>query len=101
MGTYDMVIDKEKGIEIQIKLLDCGLNEYTTGDEIELPDGCYVGYEGYFVVKDRRIIFIDNHLYDKYGNEIDTEEIIENVNPVAVALAIEKEKKNLKRAIQK
>ena len=97
MGTYDMVIDKEKGIEIQIKLLDCDFKEYAVGDKIALPDGCYLGYGGYFVVKDGRILFVDNHLYDKYGGELDIEKIVDSVNPVALAVEKEKKKWNLKR----
>lgn len=80
MGMYDMIIDKD--IDIQIKLLDCVMKVYSKGDTILLDDGVYIGWEGYFVVEDNTIIFIDNRIYDKWGSCLKCEDVIQSRNPL-------------------
>lgn len=95
MGLYDtVIIDKNykeiiHGVEedfvlgVQIKSTDCEMKDYEMGDEINLPDGVHVGYEGWFVVDNRRIIFVGQMIYDKYGCELIKEELMNARNPIA------------------
>jgi len=83
MGVYDMIIDKEKGINIQIKSIICEMKCYNLGDDIKLPNGCHLGYEGYFIVEDGKIIYIGTEMWDKWGDNFDwvAQKLSEN-NPI-------------------
>ena len=80
MGCYDFV-GKEY---IQIKLLNCEFIHYNVGDKIDLEDGLYIAYEGYFVVNDGKILITDNKIYDKWGGELTTSELIDKYNPLGI-----------------
>lgn len=86
MGMYDTIVDKSKGIAIQIKFLDCTLDTYELNDKIDLFDGLYMGYGGYFYVKNNRILVIDNTMINKWGETIDTDKLVDNNNPTLKAI---------------
>lgn len=77
MGTYDTVLTKSKAgesREIQFKVAERLLHNYNVNDGINIPDGIYFGWEGCFVVKEKKILAAfakeDSPLTDKWGNEI-------------------------------
>lgn len=76
MGMYDEV-GKEG---IQIKLLECALHQYSVGDEIGLEDGLYIGYEGYFVVQESRVLATGDKIFSKWGGKLEAEDILESHN---------------------
>lgn len=76
MGVFDEV----EGI--QIKLLDCSMNEYKVGDKIDLDDGCYIGYEGAFIVKEKTIMGVAYALYTKWGDKVKAEDILDSKSPI-------------------
>ena len=88
MGTYDFV-GKE---DIQIKLLECDFHKYGIGDEINLSDGVYFGYEGWFVVKDNKVLVSGTDVYDKWGERIYIHDFIDSNNPVVKAVKEEVDK---------
>lgn len=79
MSVYDTV--GEEGI--QIKCSDLEGVHYKLYDKIILEDGLYIGYEGYFIVKNKVIIFIGHdHVYTKWGDIINRDEILDSYNPI-------------------
>jgi hypothetical protein len=92
MGLYDTVGKNY----IQIKSTpDCSLTHYKVGDEIDLPDGLHIGYEGWFIVSHGKIMRTGTDIYDKWGNPLITTEILLG-NPVAEAIKAFKENKDEK-----
>lgn len=86
MGLYDTVIHFSKKIYIQIKSTECIMKGYEIGDQIPLPDGVHIGYEGAFVVDDGKVLGIYEEIYDKWGGPLDASEIISPANPVGIAI---------------
>jgi hypothetical protein len=84
MGMYDTV-GKE---QIQIKLLENTMEHYKEGSDIDLWDGLYIGYEGWFVVKDKKVIISGKDIYTKWGDEKSTTEILDRDNPVCEVFKI-------------
>lgn len=83
MGMYDTV--GEQGI--QIKCTEQDGSHYTLHSKIRLNDGLYIGYEGYFIVKNQTIIFTgDEPFFTKWGHEIDKHELLDLYNPVSIAV---------------
>lgn len=84
MGVYDEVGDRG----IQIKCIDGPmLNQYGIGDDIPLPDGLFIGFEGWFVVKDGKVLCEGSDIYNKWGGELSPDKIISGDNPIAKLLA--------------
>lgn len=78
MGIYDFVG------EIQIKCTqDPKMREYGIGSPINLPDGCYVGYEWWFVVFHKEVVQIGENIFDKWGNILNKEVILDPNNQVS------------------
>jgi len=76
MGVYDIVCG------IQVKCTpDQTLKEYKLGDLIDLKNGIYIGYEGWFNVRNRKVVDSGKDVYDKWGNLLSIEEILIN-NPI-------------------
>jgi len=76
MGLYDIVCG------VQVKCTpNQSLKEYILDDLIELEDGIYIGYEGWFRVRNNVIIDKGKNIYDKWGNLLSLEKIMIN-NPV-------------------
>jgi hypothetical protein len=95
MGLYDEVICRNEFTRIQIKSTARQMNVYRIGDEISLPDGVHIGFEGVFVVADSKVFAVYDQLHDKWGGIIWPREVVELRNPVKQAIAkIENEHKN-------
>ena len=84
MGVYDYVA---KGDTIlQIKCAENYLKCYQLGENINIPDGLYLAYEGAFVVDNGMITAIidEKDIYNKWGGKIDNlEEILDRYNIIA------------------
>lgn len=81
MGVYDTV-GKE---EIQIKCTpEPGMDRYNIGNEIPLRDGLYMGYEGWFVVRKKRVLNCGEDIYTKWGDKINLEKILDSYNKIAI-----------------
>ena len=76
MGVYDIVC----GVQIKCTS-NPTLKEYKKGDKIDLFDGLYVGYEGWFRVKKGKIIDNGTEIFDKWGTVLDLEKTLIN-NPI-------------------
>lgn len=64
---------------VQLKVGDeLTLSEFGVGDEVDIPDGVYVGYEGVVVIIDGKLAKVFPTLLNKYGGEYNIEEIIPN-----------------------
>jgi len=81
MGVYDMVERQ------QIKMTpDPSMHNYILGDEIDIPDGCYLTYEGAFIVTKGKIVGVAESIYDKWGSPLELRNILDPSNPVVVAM---------------
>jgi len=79
MSAYDMV---GKNL-IQIKLnTRCNGSIYKIGDSINLEDGLYIGYEGWFIVEENIITKEGSTIFNKWGDKITTVDILDPKNPV-------------------
>jgi len=79
MGVMDFIGDER----IQIKSTpNPEMKCYMDGDNIDLPDGLHISYEGWFVVRDKKIVQIGKEVYDKWGGELNLERIIDPNNPI-------------------
>ena len=74
---YDLV----QGIQTKATPKPFGV-EYVVGDEIELADGCYIGREGAFFVKDKFIITAPVLFFDaaSYSADVLPEDIYVRCN---------------------
>jgi len=80
MGVYDVVCG------IQVKCTpDLMFKEYDIGDLVELEDGVYLGYEGWFVVRGSIVMENGLNVYDKWGNLLSLEKLMAN-NPIMEAI---------------
>ena len=80
MGVYDIVCG------VQVKCTpDQILKEYDIGDFIQLEDGIYIGYEGWFFVRNSEVIDNGLNIYDKWGNLLSLEKLMSN-NPISEAM---------------
>ncbi len=81
MGVYDTV-GKRK---IQIKCTpEPQMAHYDIGDEILLKDGLYIGYEGWFTAKNKRVLDCGKNIYTKWGDKMSLEKALASSNPVAI-----------------
>ena len=81
MGMYVFV-----GL-IQIKATtNPTMKVYRIGQNIDLTDGCYIGYEGAFIVSNNTIVAIAEDIYDKWGGLLSAKNLIGNNNPVSIAI---------------
>ena len=80
MGIYDKYGD------VQLKVGECQLTQYNIGDETDIPDGIYVGYEGCVVIKKGKFIAQYKTMHNKWGGVIECNEVISNDNPVKKAI---------------
>lgn len=70
MGVYDIVCG------VQVKCTpDQILKEYDIGDFIQLEDGIYIGYEGWFSVRNSKVTDNGLNAYDKWGNLLSLKEL--------------------------
>ena len=82
MGIYDTYGD----FGMQIKVGHVEMRSYKIGDKVPLHDGIFVAHEGAVVVKDGIFIAEFRSLWSKWGDCINTEFLIERMNPLAIEL---------------
>lgn len=80
MGIYD-----EYG-SCQLKIGDVSMRVYEEGDEVPIPDGVYIDYGGAVVIIDGIFVKEFETILDKYGGVLNIKEIIDQRNPVALAV---------------
>ena len=76
----------------RIKLGERPLHHYEIDDEVDIPDGIYVGHEGIVVIKDAEFVAEFDRIFDKWGGVVAVD--IQEQNPVGIAvkeLAAERE----------
>lgn len=99
MGNYDEFAKDD--FRVQIKSGPCDTVIFEEGDNVDdvirndgvkvkgtIIDGIHIGYEGIVVIKDRIVvaIFSSEEIFDKWGLDIDLEEIMEERNPLSKML---------------
>ena len=65
------------------------MHKYEVGDKVLIPDGIYITLDGIIVIKNGILVAANEKIYDKWGNEIDQERIIDLIkqnNPVQIAM---------------
>ena len=82
MGIYDTY--GKQGV--QLKVGDPSLNYFKEGDEVDIADGVYLGYEGAVVIIDGKLAKVFNYVRDKWGGKIKVKDIIDPINPITQAL---------------
>ena len=81
MGVYN--IFGENNIQLKVESYEkLQLKHYKIGDEVELGDGIYVGYEGIVVIVDGIFIAEFLGIFDKWGGFAGSGTLINNKNPV-------------------
>lgn len=83
MGIYDTY--GKRGV--QLKLGDPCLNHFKEGDEVNIADGVYLGYEGAVVIIDGKLAKVFSYVKDKWGGKIKVKDIIDPINPITQAVA--------------
>ena len=84
MGVYDFVCG------VQVKCTKSpSFREYKIGAKVDLPNGVYFGYKGWFSIKGEKVIDAGKNAYDKWGHKLLVGEIIEGGNPVSKVEKIE------------
>ncbi len=94
MGTYDNFLSDDEKICVQLKIGECLLKDYKAGDEVNISNGIYMGYEGVVVIKDRKVVgvFGEGQVFDKWGGPFDFNDAINELNPLKQVLEDEAEK---------
>ena len=85
MGVYDTVGEDW----IQIKCVPrSSMKHYNIGDIIPLDDSLYLCPDGWFVVKNSKVLCTGdrNTVVDKWGNLLDLEKTININNPISLVL---------------
>jgi len=59
---------------------------YKVGDDVPIPDGVYLAYEGVVVVKDGIFFAQFDSLQHKWGEAIDIKKVLDEYSPVVAAL---------------
>ncbi|OGM09246.1 hypothetical protein A2Z67_04885 [Candidatus Woesebacteria bacterium RBG_13_36_22] len=69
---------------VQLKLGNCELKSFRVGDNVDIPDGVYVGYEGVVVILKGKLARVFNSIRDKWGGELDLHDILNSRNAVSI-----------------
>ena len=77
MGVWDEVC----GVHIKCTP-NCNFEHYNIGDIISLESGLYIGYNGWFVVKNNIVKISGKSIYSKWGDSITTNKILDQYNPI-------------------
>lgn len=80
MGVYDTYGNT------QLKVGPCELKCYDVGDEVEIPDGIYIGNEGAIVIQDGKFVAEFDKLMSKWGDVIEPSAVIDSFHPIKQAL---------------
>ncbi len=83
MGIYD-TYGKTAGV--QLKVGDPSLTHFNEGDEVDIADGVYLGYEGAVVIIDGKLEKVFTYVRDKWGGKIKVSDIINPINPITQAI---------------
>jgi hypothetical protein len=84
MGVFDSY--GKKGV--QLKVGDPSLKSFKEGDEVDIADGIYLGYEGAVVIIDGKLAKVFSYLKDKWGGRIRIKDVLDPMNPIVHALSI-------------
>ena len=91
MGVYDTYG------EVQLKVGPCILDEYNVGDKVHIPDGIYVGHEGFVVIRSGVFVTEFDRLTTKWGDYLSPKDVLISIDPfVRLAKAIEEKYENQK-----
>jgi len=82
MGIYDTY--GKQGV--QLKVGDPSLDHFKEGDEVNIADGVYLGYEGAVVIVNGKLAKVFSYLKDKWGGKIRVRDIINPINPITQAV---------------
>ena len=82
MGIYDTY--GKQGV--QLKVGDPALDHFKDGDEVNIADGVYLGYEGAVVIVNGKLAKVFSYLKDKWGGKIRVRDIINPINPITQAV---------------
>lgn len=84
MGIYNTF----GSLEVQLKIMEGESDLKEIGDEVNEPDGIYVGYEGCVVIQGGKFIAEFSCLYDKWGGEINAQKLLDDENPLSQAIKL-------------
>lgn len=76
MGIYDTYG------KVQLKVGGISMSSYSVGDQVDVQDGAYVGYEGVVIIKDGKFLAEFDCLIDKWENTISTHDLVNKLNPL-------------------
>jgi len=82
MGIYDTYGRQA----VQLKVGDPSLDHFKEGDEVNIADGVYLGYEGAVVIVNGKLAKVFSYLKDKWGGKIRVRDIINPINPITQAV---------------
>lgn len=81
MGLYNTYWDGQLGVQLKVaEELQC-LN-FNVGDEADIPDGVYCGYDGVVVVKNGILVGCFDKLTTTWGDELNPTKIVDPLNPM-------------------
>ena len=80
MGVYDEYAG------IQLKVGPCCLAQYEIGDEVEIPDGVYVGHSGVVVILDDKFVAEFEYLTTKWGDVVNASSVLDPHSPILQAI---------------
>ncbi len=94
MGLYDTFVspsdDEGNSTAVQVKFtqIEDGLPVYNVGDKIPYPiyECVIIGYEGYVVINAGIVQQVGMTIYDKWGGLLEPVEIVDNRNPITIAM---------------
>jgi hypothetical protein len=89
MGVYD----NYAGCQMKVGNPCC--KDFKIGDNVKIPNGVYIAYEGLVIIKDGKLDSVLEFMYDKWGGKIDSYKLMELVRYKKFA------KKGIKRGIKK
>lgn len=76
MGVYNIYA----GVQLKVEP-DCDLSEYKIGDKVPLPDGVYVGNEGFVVIIKGILIGMFPTITTKWGDSRTSEDVLVKSDP--------------------
>ncbi len=82
MGIFDSY--GKQGV--QLKIGDPSLHMFNEGDEVNIADGVYIGYEGAVVILNGKLAKVFNHLRDKWGGTVSVQSVLDPINPIIEAI---------------
>jgi len=88
MGTYDIFVGpRNEAVEIKMTNDGESMPTYKVGDHIHTGDCIIIGYEGAVVIYQETVIFVTSRLFDKWGNDINIKNLLDQSNPIVDAIS--------------